>query len=149
MSKLSGTSTSEINAPIEEVWALVEDVEKAPDWQGGMEAMDVLERDDEGRAELCEAESDAKVRTVKSIVRFNYDPPTALRWTQVKGDLKSVEGRWDLEDLGDGRTRATYWIETDLGRMLGMVIRGPLVDLLRNMLAGARAGELKRAIEGG
>jgi ribosome-associated toxin RatA of RatAB toxin-antitoxin module len=149
MSKLSGTSTSEINAPIEEVWALVEDVEKAPDWQGGMEAMDVLERDDEGRAELCETESDAKVKTVKSIVRFNYDPPTALRWTQVKGELKSVEGRWDLEDLGDGRTRATYWIETDLGRMLGMLIRGPLVDLLRDMLAGARAGELKRAIEGG
>jgi hypothetical protein len=32
--------------------------------------------------------------------------------------------------------------------MLGMVIRGPLVDLLRDMLAGARAGELKRTIEG-
>ena len=148
MSKLSGTSTSEIEAPIEEVWALVEDVEKAPDWQGGMNAMHVLEEDDEGRAVLCEAESDAKVRTVKSTVRFEYDPPTALRWTQVKGELKSVDGRWDLEDLGDGRTRATYWIETDLGRMLGMVVRGPLVDVLRNMLAGARAGELKRAIEG-
>ena len=148
MSKLSGTSTSEIEAPIEEVWALVEDVEKAPDWQGGMNAMHVLEEDDEGLAVLCEAESDAKVRTVKSTVRFEYDPPTALRWTQVKGELKSVDGRWDLEDLGDGRTRATYWIETDLGRMLGMVVRGPLVDVLRNMLAGARAGELKRAIEG-
>ncbi len=148
MAKLSGTSTSEINAPIEEVWTLVEDVERAPEWQGGMKGMDVLEHDEENRAVLCEAESDAKVRTVKSIVRFEYDPPTALRWTQVEGDLKSVEGRWDLEDLGGGRTRATYWIETDLGRMLGMVIRGPLVDLLREMLAGARAGELKRAIEG-
>ena len=148
MGKLSGTSTSEIDAPIDEVWALVEDVEKAPDWQGGMNAMEALERDDEGRAVLCEAESDAKVRTVKSTVRFEYDPPTALRWTQVKGDLKSVDGRWDLEDLGGGRTRATYWIETDLGRMLGMVVRGPLVDVLRHMLAGARADELKRAIEG-
>jgi hypothetical protein len=71
-----------------------------------------------------------------------------LRWTQVKGELKSVEGRWDLEDLGGGRTRATYWLEVDLGRMLGMVIRGPLVDLLRANLVNARAGELKRAIEG-
>lgn len=149
MSKLSGSSTAEIDAPIDEVWALVEDVEKAPDWQGGMKGMDVLERDDEGRALLCEAESDAKVRTVRSIVRFDYEAPTALRWTQVKGELKSVDGRWDLEELDDGRTRATYWIETDLGRMLGMLIRGPLVDLLRDMLAGARAGELKRAIENG
>ena len=148
MSKLAGTSTAEINAPLDEVWALVEDVAQAPDWQGGMKGMDVLERDDEGRAQLCEAESDAKVRTIKSIVRFEYEPPTALRWTQIKGDLKSVDGRWDLEELDDGRTRATYWIEADLGRVLGMVIRGPLVDLLRDMLAGARAGELKRAIEG-
>ena len=147
--KLSGTSTAEIDAPIDDVWALVEDVESAPDWQGGMDAMHVLERDDQDRVQLAEAESDAKVRTIKSIVRFEYDGPTALRWTQVKGELKSVDGRWDLEDLGDGRTRATYWIETDLGRMLSMVVRGPLVDLLRDMLAGARAGELKRAIEGG
>jgi ribosome-associated toxin RatA of RatAB toxin-antitoxin module len=147
--KLSGSSTAEIDAPIDEVWALVEDVESAPDWQGGMKAMHVLERDDQDRVQLAEAESDAKVRTVKSIVRFTYDPPTGLRWTQVKGELKSVDGRWDLEDLGDGRTRATYWIETDLGRMLSMVVRGPLVDLLRDMLAGARAGELKRTIEGG
>lgn len=148
MSKLSGTSTAEIDAPIDEVWALVENVERAPDWQGGMNDMRALERDDENRASLCEAESDAKVRAVKSIVRFHYDPPHLLRWTQVEGDLKSVDGRWELEDLGEGRTRATYWIETDLGRMLGLVVRGPLVDVLRDMLAGARAGELKRAVEG-
>lgn len=148
MSPLTGTSTAEIDAPLDQVWALVQDVEKAPAWQGGLKAMDVLERDDDGRAILCEAESDAKVRTVSSIVRFEYDPPKALRWTQVKGDLKSVDGRWDLEGLEDGRTRATYWIQTDLGRVLGMVVRGPLVDLLREMLAGARAGELKRTIEG-
>jgi ribosome-associated toxin RatA of RatAB toxin-antitoxin module len=149
MAKLNGTSTAEIDAPLDDVWALVEDVSRAPDWQGGLKAMHVLERDEEDRASLCETESDAKVRTVKSIVRFEYQPPTALRWTQVKGELKAVDGRWDLEDLGDGRTRATYWIEAELGRMLGMVIRGPLIDLLRDILAGARAGELKRAIEAG
>lgn len=148
MAPLNGSSTAEIDAPLDDVWTLVQDVEQAPDWQGGLKAMHVLERDDQGRPTLCETESDAKVRTVKSIVRFRYDPPTALRWTQEKGELKSVEGSWELEDLGEGRTRATYAIEADLGRMLGMMIRGPLVDLLRQMLAGARAGELKRTIEG-
>jgi hypothetical protein len=59
-----------------------------------------------------------------------------------------VDGRWDLEDLGGGRTRATYSLEVDPGRKLGMVVRGPLVDVLRDMLAGARAGELKRRVEG-
>lgn len=147
MAPITGSSTAVINAPLDEVWALVEDVERAPEWQGGMKAIHVLERDDDGRAAVCETESDAKVRTVKSTVRFRYRSPTTLSWTQEKGDLKSVEGSWVLEELGPGRTRATYKLEAELGRMLGMVIRGPLVDLLREMLAGARAGELKRTIE--
>lgn len=145
---VSGSSTEEIEAPLDQVWAVVEDVESAPQWQGGLKSMRAQERDGDGRAVLCESETDAKVRTVRSTIRFSYEPPRRLSWTQEKGELKSVNGSWELEDLGNGRTRATYAIEADLGRMLGMVIRGPLVDLLRQMLAGARAGELKRRVEG-
>lgn len=149
MATLTGSSTAEIDAPLDQVWAVVEDVESAPQWQGGLKAMRALERDGESHAVLCETETDAKVRSIKTIVRFTYDGPTRLSWSQEKGDLKSLDGRWDLEDLGDGRTRATYWIEGELGRMLGLVIRGPLVDLLRDMLAGARANELKKRMESG
>ncbi len=82
---------------------------------------------------MCQAEADAKVRTIKSTVRFTYNGPTTLAWRQEKGELKSVDGRWELEDLGGNRTRATYsvLVEVDLGRVLSLVIRGPLVDLLR------------------
>jgi carbon monoxide dehydrogenase subunit G len=149
MGNLSGSSTAEINAPLDEVWKLVEDVEKAPEWQGGLKDIEAIERDGEGRAVLVESASDAKVRTIKSTVRFSYDGPTRLSWTQVKGEMKSVDGSWTLEDLGDGRTRATYALEVDMGRMLSMVIRGPLVDALRGMLVKARAGELKQALENG
>ena len=147
MGNLTGSSTAEIDAPIERVWELVEDVEAAPSWQGGLKALHAIERDGDGRAVLCETESDGKVRTLKSIVRFSYDGPTELRWTQEKGDMKSVVGSWKLEDLGNDRTRATYALDVDLGRMLGMVIRGPLVDLLRDMLVKSRAGELKKHAE--
>ena len=144
---LTGSSTAEIHAPLDRVWDLVQDVESAPDWQGGLNAMRALDRDDEGRAIRCETETDAKVRSVKSIVRFTYDGPKRLTWTQEKGDLKSVKGSWELEDLGGERTRATYSIDVDLGRTLGLIVRGPVVDVLRHMLAGARAGELKQRIE--
>jgi carbon monoxide dehydrogenase subunit G len=149
MGTITGSSTAQIEAPIEEVWEVVEDVLTAPDWQGGLKDMDEIERDDEGHVTLAESHSDAKVRTIKSIVRFSYDGPTRLDWTQEKGELKSVEGSWELEDLGDGRTKATYNLEVDLGRMLGMVIRGPLVDVLRGQLVNARAGELKERVEAG
>ena len=149
MATITGSSAAEIAAPIKQVWAVVEDVLSAPEWQGGLKDMDELERDGDGHVTLAESSSDAKVRTIRSIVRFSYSGPTRLDWRQEKGELKSVEGSWELEDLGEGRTRATYRLDVELGRMLGMVIRGPLVDVLRGQLVGARAGELKKRIEGG
>jgi carbon monoxide dehydrogenase subunit G len=148
MAHMTGSSSAEIDAPIDEVWAVVEDVETAPEWQGGMNALTALERDADGRPTLCEVESDIKVRTVKTRVRFSYDPPTRLSWVQEKGDMKSVEGAWELEDLGDGRTRATYSLDSDPGRVLGMLLRGPVESAVRGMLVNARADELKARVEG-
>jgi len=81
-------------------------------------------------------------------VRFSYEPPARLAWTQEKGDLKSVEGSWVLEDLGDGRTRATYTLDSDPGRVLGMLLRGPVESAVMAMLVNARPGELKAYVEG-
>jgi carbon monoxide dehydrogenase subunit G len=147
LARITGSSAEEINAPIAEVWAVIQDVLSAPDWQGGLKDMEELERDDEGHVTLVESSNDAKVRTIKSMVRFEYDGPTRLSWKQEKGELKSVDGSWELESLGDGRTRATYTLDVELGPMLGMIIRGPLVDVLRGQLVSARAGELKKRVE--
>jgi carbon monoxide dehydrogenase subunit G len=148
MAVLAGSSSAEIDAPIEQVWKAVEDVEKAPDWQGGMKDVEALERDGKGRPTLVQTEADAKVTTIKTKVSFSYDGPTRLSWKQEKGDLKSMVGSWELEDLGDGRTRATYALEGDTGRVLGMLVRGPVEDKLRDFLVNARADELKAYVEG-
>lgn len=149
MAHMGGSASETIDAPIADVWAVVEDVLSAPDWQGGLVSVEALERDSQKRATLVETENDIKVRRVKTEVRFEYDPPTRLSWTQEKGELKSVEGEWVLEDLGDGRTKATYTLESDPGRVLGMLIRGPVEAAVRAMLVNARPGELKRRVEGG
>ena len=147
MAHMGGSASAEIDAPVDEVWAVVEDVLTAPDWQGGLVAMSALERDADGRPTLVETENDIKVRHVKTQVRFRYEPPTQLSWTQEKGDLKSVEGSWTLEVLGEGRTRATYTLDSDPGRVLGMLIRGPVEAAIRAMLVNARPGELKGRVE--
>src|SRR3977135_4281685 len=117
MHAITGSASTEIYAPIERCWAVVEDVPSAPDWQGGLVSMDVIERDEEGRALVCDAVSDAKVRTILTRTKFSYEAPTWLAWEQVgKGYLRSVRGAWDLEDLGDGRPRVTYSLEVDPGR---------------------------------
>ncbi len=148
MANLGGLASVEIDAPLDAVWSVVEDVPSAPEWQGGLDAMNVLEHDGSGRATLVETENDIKVRRVKARVRFRYSPPTRLEWTQEKGDLKSVEGAWELEDLGGGRTRATYRLDADPGRVLGLVIRGPVEAATRALFVNGRPGELKRRVEG-
>jgi len=54
------------------------------------------------------ADRDPAARVVHSQVRFTYSPPSRLSWKQTHGDIKSVSGEWELEDLGAARTRATY-----------------------------------------
>ena len=149
MGLIKGDKTVEIDAPIEEVYAIAADIANAPEWQGSLKDVDVLEKDSEGRAELVETISDAKVKTVKAKLRFSYEEPTSIRWTQEKGDVKALDGWWDLEDLGDGRTRATYGLEVDPGRMLGMLLRGPVEGRVKEFLTKGAAEGLKQAVESG
>jgi hypothetical protein len=143
---LEGESTAEIDAPLERVWKAVEDVTHGHDWQAGIKSLVALERDELDRPTLADTEADARLRTLRIQVRFVYEAPTKLSWKQTKGELKSLAGSWELTDLGDGRTAARYWAQADLGR-LGLLIRGPIVDILRVQFAGRRANELKTMIE--
>lgn len=148
MGNLGGTASIEVEAPIERCWEVAQDVTSAPEWQDGLEAMEVLERDPDRRPLLCESTSDAKVKLIKTEVRFSYEEPTRVSWRQEKGDLKSLDGAWELEDLGDERTRVTYTLEGDPGRVLGMLIRGPVEGRIRALLVEGRPAELKARVEG-
>ena len=147
MGNIIGERSVEIDAPIERCFAIASDIDKAPEWQGSLKDVEVLERHADKRAALVETESDAKVKTVKALLRFSYEEPTAILWVQEKGDTKSLQGWWSFEDLGDGRTRATYGLEADPGRMLGMLLRGPAESLVRDFLLGNAAEGLKEKAE--
>jgi uncharacterized membrane protein len=147
MGTIDGSASVEIEAPIAEVFAVAADVEGSPGWQPQIKVAECIERDADGRQVLVRTETDAKVRRLGSTLRFSYDEPAGLSWSQQEGDLKSVDGSWAFEDLGGGRTRATYSLSVDLGRMLGMVIRGPIVGVLRGQLVDAMPGKLKGFIE--
>ena len=147
MGQIKGDRTVEIDAPIERCYEIAADVENATEWQGSLKDVEVLERDGDRRPVLVETESDAKVKSVRAVLRFSYEPPTGIRWVQEKGDTKSLTGWWSFEDLGGGRTRATYGLEADPGRMLGMLLRGPAESRVRDFLLGNAAEGLKQKAE--
>jgi uncharacterized membrane protein len=144
---ITGDRSVEIDAPIERCFDIAADIEHATTWQGSLKDVEVLSKDGDGRAEVVETASDAKVKTVKARLRFSYQAPTRIDWVQEKGEVKSLRGWWDLEDLGGGRTRATYALEVDPGRMLGMLLRGPVEASVRDFLLGGAADGLKREAE--
>ena len=105
-------------------------------------------RDADGRAETVETESDAKVKRVKARLKFSYDEPTRSLGP-AQGRRQGAARLVDAEDLGEGRTRATYGLDVDPGRMLGMLLRGPIEGQVRDFLLGGAAEGLKKQAEKG
>jgi ribosome-associated toxin RatA of RatAB toxin-antitoxin module len=149
MGTIAGSASTEIEAPLEAVYAVAADVEGSPRWQPEIKLAECIDRDAADNQVLVRMETDAKVRRLGSTIRFNYDRSDRIAWVQEDGDLKSIEGAWEFEDLGSGRTRVTYSLEVDLGRVLGMVIRGPVVGVLRGQLIDSMPEKLKRFVEDG
>jgi ribosome-associated toxin RatA of RatAB toxin-antitoxin module len=143
MAKLSGSATTEADASVEALWPIVADVEHWPEWQKTLGAVTILERDGEGRAALVEAQFDASMQTIRSVLRFAYDAPLRLTFTQERGSLQSLHGRWRLTDLSHGRASATYELEVEPGGILGMFLSGSVVDRLREVLISELPDELK------
>jgi uncharacterized membrane protein len=149
MGTIRGERTVEIDAPVQRVFEIAADIEHAPEWQRSLTDVEVLERDGERRAKSVETESNASVRTIRSRLRFEYEPLSAITWDQERGDVKALRGWWHFEDLGGGRTRATYGLEVDPGRMLGLLLRGPAEGKVRDFLVGGAAEGLKERAEAG
>lgn len=149
MGVITGDRTVEIDAPIDEVFAIAADVPGAIAWQGSLKEVDVRSTNADGLAEEVETVNHTAVKSVRGILRFSYDAPTGISWEQLKGDAKSVSGSWTFEDLGGGRTRATYALAVDPGRVLGLLMRGPVEHQVKNALLGDAAEGLKRFAETG
>jgi uncharacterized membrane protein len=148
MGTLEASWTVEIDAPRERCYEVAADVANSARWQGTLEEVEVLEHDAGGRALVVETVSDAMVKKVRSWLRFSYDPPGGMSWEQEKGEAKWLTGSWTFEELPGERTRATFALRTDPGRMLGLLLRGPIEGRVKEHLTKGAAEGLKGEIEG-
>jgi ribosome-associated toxin RatA of RatAB toxin-antitoxin module len=143
---ISGEQTTEIAASPEAVFAILSDLERYPEWQEFLQRVAVKERDGEGRPLLVEAQADATVRTLRLELRCTREPPRRLAWRSEGGDLKELTGAFGLSEAAPGRTRATFRLDVDPGRKLGLLLRGALADRLRDrVLSGMLEGLRRRA----
>jgi uncharacterized membrane protein len=144
---LEASWTVEIDAPRERCYEIAADIEGAPEWQGTLERVEVLKRDREGRAMVVDTTSDASIKKVRSRLRFSYEPPGGITWEQEEGDAKWLTGSWEFVDAGEGRTQATYGLRSDPGRILGLLLRGPVEGKVKELLTKGAAEGLKQQAE--
>jgi len=149
MGILAAERSIEIEASRSTCWAIIADLETTPEWQESMLKARILETDAEGRGTLVEVTSDAKVRAVTSRISFTYEPETSITWEQEQGDLKWMKGSWLLEEVSDAVTRAVYRLEADTGRVLGLLVKGPVADKVKDLLTTDATEGLKRWAESG
>jgi carbon monoxide dehydrogenase subunit G len=145
---ITGTASADIDAPLDAVWPVVEDVATWAEWQDTLGTVRPVEQDPDGRVASCKVEIDAKVTTIKLELSISYEEPKRLSWHREGGDLKRMDGFWLLEDLGDGRTRATYELEVDPGGVIGLFLNAEREAKLRAALVDIRPTELKARVEG-
>lgn len=149
MPDLDAGSRTDIDAPIETVFAVVADMELVPRWQPDVRLVECLERDAAGRAAVVFAELQTPIRSARARLRISYAEPTTVSWTLEQGDLKAFEGNWTLTDLGDGRTRAEYAVRIDFGRRLGLLLRGPAGKAMGGAAVSSMPDKLKAFVESG
>ena len=146
---IRGEQSTEIDASPEAVFAIASDLERYPEWQDFLQRVSATERDADGRATLVNAEADAKVTNLKLKLRATRDEPRRVAWRAEGGDVKGLSGAFDLVEAGPGRTRATFGLEVDPGFKLGLLLKGPVADRLRDRVLGGMLDGLKRRAESG
>jgi ribosome-associated toxin RatA of RatAB toxin-antitoxin module len=146
---IRGEQSTEIDASPEAVFAIASDLERYPEWQDFLQRVSATERDADGRPTLVDAEADAKVTNLKLKLRATRDEPRRVAWRAEGGDVKGLNGAFDLAEAGPGRTRATFGLEVDPGFKLGLLLKGPVADRLRDRVLSGMLDGLKRRAESG
>lgn len=137
----------EIEAPPQRVFDILTDHEAIPQWQSAVRSTKVLSRDGDGRGLDVEFHTDVKVKRIRYVQRYSYEPPRLMATTLIEGDLKASDSTYAIDDLGGSRSRVTADLEIDPGvyvpglvkRMLtGKMLKGSLEELKSRAESGGR-----------
>ncbi|MGH3452166.1 MAG: SRPBCC family protein [Haloechinothrix sp.] len=141
------TQSIVVDAPPEEIMAVIADLAAYPEWAQAVRATEVLARDADGLAQEVRFTLDAG--PVKDVYTLAYDWASdglSVEWDLVHGQMqRSQHGQYLLTPFDDGsRTEVTYTLSVELAL--------PMIGLLRRkaerMIMDTALKELKRRVEG-
>jgi carbon monoxide dehydrogenase subunit G len=139
------SSTITIDAPLEDVLAVIADIGSYPEWTGQIKSAQVLETGPDGRPRQASFVMDAGVLKDEYTLEYEWSD-AGVHWHLVgKSSVqKSQVGSYALVDEG-ARTEVTYKLAVDISMpMLGMFKRKA-----EKMIMDSALKELKKRVETG
>jgi len=139
------SSTITIDAPLEDVLAVIADIGSYPEWTGQIKSAQVLETGSDGRPRQASFVMDAGVLKDEYTLEYEWSD-AGVHWHLVgKSSVqKSQVGSYALVDEG-ARTEVTYKLAVDISMpMLGMFKRKA-----EKMIMDSALKELKKRVESG
>lgn len=140
------TSTILIEAPAAEVMATVADIERYPEWAGAIKAVQVDDRDDQGRPSTVQLTFDAGAMKDTMTVEYDWSQsPETVRWSLLEANfLKAMDGSYSVKDLGGDECEVTYSLAVELSMPMMAMLKAKaekaIVDVaLKDLKAKAEA----------
>jgi hypothetical protein len=143
----SQSHTEVVRAPIELCFDVLVDFAEYPKWFRVIRTATVEAADAAAGKWTVRFELDALLKTITYTLAYESDRPASLRWTMTAGDLKAIEGAYELVELEPGLTEATCTQQLEIGMWVpGLVRRAfertAIIDSVREFKQAAeeRAG---------
>jgi uncharacterized membrane protein len=139
MSEISENSIT-IEAPIDEVAAVLSDLATYPTWSSAIKSVEVQEKDPTGRATKAKISIDAGVMKDRVILDYDWsNSPTEITFELDDADLLTeMTGAYKLTDNGDETTTVKYQLTVALSMPVPAMMRQKAerstIDLALNQL---------------
>jgi uncharacterized membrane protein len=121
---MSSSSTT-IDAPADEVRAVLFDIESYPTWSTAIKSVEVHEKDGSGRPTKLTIKVEAGVLKDRATLTYDWSKaPDELSFSLDEADMMTeMNGHYSIKDNGDETTTVTYSLGTDLAM--------PVPDMMR------------------
>lgn len=104
----------EVSAEPQHVYEVALDLEAYPEWAGGVKSVSIVSEDEHGRPSNVEFVVDAMIKEISYTLQYDYDYDNGFAWTAVPNeDIRSLAGRYEFNELGDGGTEVVYALKVD------------------------------------
>lgn len=125
------TATNTIGHSAEQMFDLVADIERYPEFVPLCTAMQVIDRGQEGNAEILTARMTVASGFVKEtfINRVTLDRPAmTISVVATDGPFKQLENRWSFEPIGDKSCRIDFILDYEFKSLPLRILLGAISD---------------------